>query len=136
MNNVQLSYLGEIFPFHLRAKGISLGISGICLLNIIWLQAAPTALKNIGWKYYLCFIIPSALASLVVLKWFPDTRGLSLEECARVFGDEDELFGPGKSDEEGVVVGEGSEVRESKETETEAQGTAVGEGARIAASER
>lgn len=121
MNNVQLSYLGEIFPFHLRAKGISLGVSGICLLNIIWLQAAPTALKNIGWKYYLCFIIPSALASLVILKWFPDTRGLSLEECARVFGDEKELFGFGKKDEEGA------EGRESKETGSEGGDVLIGE---------
>lgn len=131
MNNVQLSYLGEIFPFHLRAKGISLGVSGICLLNIIWLQAAPTALKNIGWKYYLCFIIPSALASLVVLRWFPDTRGLSLEECARVFGDEGELFGGekgGRGDEEGGMVdGSGSEVRESKETGSEGGEVATGE---------
>ncbi len=39
-NNIQLSCIGEIFPFHLRAKGIALGVSGICLLNIIWLQAA------------------------------------------------------------------------------------------------
>ncbi|KAF8860443.1 MFS general substrate transporter [Acephala macrosclerotiorum] len=75
MDNVQLSCLGEIFPFHLRAKGLSLGVSGIALLNIIWLQAAPTALKNIGWKYYLCFIIPSSIAAAVILKWFPDTRG-------------------------------------------------------------
>jgi hypothetical protein len=104
MNNVQLSYLGEIFPFHLRAKGIALGVSGICLLNIIWLQAAPTALKNIGWKYYLCFIIPSSLAALVILKWFPDTRGLSLEECASIFGDETELFGR-KGDIEDVGSG-------------------------------
>ncbi|KUJ19368.1 general substrate transporter [Mollisia scopiformis] len=107
MNNVQLSYLGEIFPFHLRAKGLSLGVSGIALLNIIWLQAAPTALKNIGWKYYLCFIIPSALAAGVILRWFPDTRGLSLEECARVFGDEVELFGGKQGGEEAVVVGDG-----------------------------
>lgn len=95
MNNVQLSYLGEIFPFHLRAKGIALGISAICLLNIIWLQAAPTALKNIGWKYYLCFIIPSSLAAIVILKWFPDTNSLSLEECATLFGDDEELFKAG-----------------------------------------
>lgn len=106
MNNVQLSYVGEIFPFHLRAKGLALGVSGICLMNIIWLQAAPTALKNIGWKFYLCFIIPSSLAALVILKWFPDTRGLSLEECAAIFGDETELFGNGERGIEDIAGGE------------------------------
>ena len=93
MNNVQFSVLGEIFPFHLRAKGISLGVAGICLLNIVWLQAAPTALENIGWKYYLCFIIPSSIAAVLILVYWPDTNGLPLEEIARIFGDEDELFG-------------------------------------------
>lgn len=93
MNNVQFSYLGEIFPFHLRSKGIALGTSGICLLNIVWLQAAPTALENIGWRYYLCFIVPSSLCAGLILKFWPDTNGLPLEEVARIFGDEDELFG-------------------------------------------
>ena len=65
----------------------------ICLLNIVCPQAAPTALKNIGWKYYLCFIIPSALAAGAVLRWWPDTMGLNLEECERVFGDEEGHFG-------------------------------------------
>lgn len=93
MNNVQFSYLGEIFPFHLRSKGIALGTAGICLLNIVWLQAAPTALENIGWRYYLCFIVPSSLAAVLILRFFPDTNGLPLEEVARIFGDQDELFG-------------------------------------------
>ena len=102
MNNVQFSVLGEIFPFHLRAKGISLGVAGICLLNIIWLQAAPTALENIGWKYYLCFIIPSSIAAVLILAFWPDTNGLPLEEIARIFGDEDELFGSHRGVEEGL----------------------------------
>lgn len=63
----------------------------------------------------MCFIVPSALASLVILKWFPDTSGLSLEECARVFGDEDELFGKGKGkeDEEIGVRGDAGEEVET-----------------------
>jgi hypothetical protein len=39
----QFSYLGEIFPTHLRAKGVSLGVAMISFMNVIWLQAAPTA---------------------------------------------------------------------------------------------
>jgi hypothetical protein len=41
----QFVYLGELFPTHLRAKGVCLGVSMISLLNIVWLQAAPTAFK-------------------------------------------------------------------------------------------
>lgn len=39
----QFAYLGELFPTHLRAKGVSLGVAVISLTNIMWLQAAPTA---------------------------------------------------------------------------------------------
>jgi hypothetical protein len=39
----QFSYLGELFPTHLRAKGVCLGVAMISLMNIIWLQSAPTA---------------------------------------------------------------------------------------------
>lgn len=38
LDGAQFAYLGEIFPTHLRAKGIALGVAGICLMNIIWLQ--------------------------------------------------------------------------------------------------
>jgi sugar porter (SP) family MFS transporter len=89
----QFVYLGEIFPTHIRAKGISLGMAGLCAMNIIWLQVAPIAFATIGWKFYLCFIIPGGIAGFVILFWFPDTRGLPLENIALIFGDKAELFG-------------------------------------------
>ncbi|KAJ9606675.1 hypothetical protein H2200_008683 [Cladophialophora chaetospira] len=83
----QFVYMGEIFPTHLRAKGISLGMAGLCATNIIWLQVAPLAFETIKWKFYLCFIIPSFLCGAVILIWFPDTRGVPLESIAAIFGD-------------------------------------------------
>lgn len=57
----------------------------------MWVQAAPTAFKNIGWKFYLVFIITGALGAAVFWFLYPDTRGLPLEEIAAVFGDEAEV---------------------------------------------
>lgn len=70
LDGPQFAYLGELFPTHIRAKGtvlacrlgsqqseltrsqgMNIGVAGICLMNIIWLQAAPTAFQNIGWKF-------------------------------------------------------------------------------------
>jgi hypothetical protein len=85
-------YLGEIFPTHLRAKGISLGIAALCAINIVWLQVAPTAFEHIGWKFYLCFIVPGAIMALAILCWWPDTRKMPLEEIAALFGDEVEYI--------------------------------------------
>lgn len=91
LDGTQFSYLGELFPTHLRAKGLSLGVAMISLTNIIWLQAAPTAFVTIGWKFYLVFIIPGTIGGLIVWFFFPDTKGLPLEEIAAIFGDEDEI---------------------------------------------
>lgn len=38
LDGTQFSYLGEIFPTHLRAKGVCLGVAMISFMNIIWLQ--------------------------------------------------------------------------------------------------
>ncbi|KAK6374026.1 hypothetical protein LTS17_007996 [Exophiala oligosperma] len=91
LDGCQFAYLGEIFPNHLRAKGVCLGVAMMSLTNLIWLQSTPTAFKNIGWKFYLCFIIPSTIGALVIWFWFPDTNGLPLEEIAAIFGDADEV---------------------------------------------
>jgi len=45
LDGTQFTYLAELFPSHLRAKGVSLGTSMISLMNIIWLQSAPTAFE-------------------------------------------------------------------------------------------
>jgi len=90
-DGLQFAFLGEIFPTHLRAKGVCLGVSMISLMNIVWLQAAPTAFANVGWKFYLAFIIPGTLGGLMIWFVWPDTRRMPLEEIAALFGDEDEV---------------------------------------------
>ncbi|KAL6246965.1 hypothetical protein RBB50_006272 [Rhinocladiella similis] len=93
-------YLGEIFPNHLRSQGMTAGMASLCLANIIWLQAAPTAFQNIGWHYYLFFIIITFLGTIWVWFSFPDTRNLPLEEIGRLFGDETRHISPADSIED------------------------------------
>ena len=50
LDGLQFTYISEIWPTHLRAKGMSMGVAMISLMNIMWLQAAPTAFEKIGWK--------------------------------------------------------------------------------------
>ncbi|KIY03485.1 uncharacterized protein Z520_00176 [Fonsecaea multimorphosa CBS 102226] len=88
----QFVYLGEIFPTHLRAKGIALGMAGLCATNIVWLQVAPLAFSHIGWKFYLCFVIPGTICGVIIWIFFPETRGVPLESIAAIFGDSAELY--------------------------------------------
>lgn len=92
LDGTEFVYISEVCPTHLRAKGIALGMAALCVMNIIWLQVAPVAFEHIGWKFYLCFIIPGTIGAIWMAIWFPDTRGLPLEEVADIFGDRGELF--------------------------------------------
>lgn len=80
-------YIGEIWPSQVRAQGFALGIAAMCLSNLVWTAAAPVAFKNIGWKYYIFFIVQAAIGGLVAFVWFPNTLGKPLEEVAALFGD-------------------------------------------------
>ncbi|KAK4892734.1 hypothetical protein LTR27_008833 [Elasticomyces elasticus] len=108
LDGTQFSYLGEVFPTHIRAKGICLGVAMISLMNIIWLQSAPVAFIRIGWRFYLCMIIPGSIGGIVMWLYFPDSKqskhyrsyhhadyvkanGVPLEEVAAIFGDADEV---------------------------------------------
>lgn len=93
LNGMQFIYISEIWPMHLRAKGMSLGVAMISLMNIVWLQSAPTAFEKIGWYFYLFFIIPGTIGAVIMWFFFPDTLGLPLEEVAAIFGDHEEVAG-------------------------------------------
>jgi len=104
-------YASEIFPTHLRAKGMTINVIGFCVINILWLELAPTAFKTISWKYYLVFICLSVFGAAVIFFTFPNTLGKPLEEVARLFGD-DELVAVYQRDIQ--VDGEKSEVVETQ----------------------
>lgn len=84
-------YIGEIWPSHVRVQGFAIGISAMCIANVVWTSAAPSAFLTIGWKYYIFFVIQAAIGGIVCLLYFPNTLGKPLEEIAALFGDVDEV---------------------------------------------
>lgn len=45
LSGTQFVYCGELFPSHLRAKGVSLGVASINLANVLFLTVAPVAFR-------------------------------------------------------------------------------------------
>ncbi|KAK7890390.1 hypothetical protein LTR67_008276 [Exophiala xenobiotica] len=81
-------YCSEIFPTHIRGRGLAFSLAVLFLSTIAYLEAAPTAFATVGWKYYLLFIILTAIHLPLIIWYFPETKGLSLEEIGERFGDE------------------------------------------------
>ncbi|CAK7204028.1 hypothetical protein SEUCBS139899_006779 [Sporothrix eucalyptigena] len=81
-------YCSEIFPSHFRSYGTAWSLSILFLTAMVYLEAAPTALAVIGWRYFLLFIALTFINIIIIWRTFPETKGLSLEEIGEVFGDE------------------------------------------------
>ncbi|KAI7977912.1 hypothetical protein EIK77_009452 [Talaromyces pinophilus] len=84
-------FYGEIFPNHIRAKGLTLAVSCRTLADLIYLESATSAFANIGWRFFLVFISVMVVGIIVMYFVLPETRGLPLEEVAALFGDEAEV---------------------------------------------
>lgn len=81
-------YMSELFPTHIRAQGVAMGLASFLGSALVYNEVAGTAFATIGWKYYLVFITVT-LAGLPFLMFYcPETKGLSLEEVGQLFGEE------------------------------------------------
>ena len=80
-------YTTEIFPTQIRAVGGAISTFWSFVIQVILAQASPTALENVGWRYYFFFIACNITCVLGVYFLLPETKGRSLEEVSEVFGD-------------------------------------------------
>ncbi|KAM0326714.1 hypothetical protein ACHAQA_006587 [Verticillium albo-atrum] len=80
-------YTTEIFPTQLRPIGGAISTFWSFVIQVVLAQASPTALENIGWRYYFFFIACNLITALSVYFFLPETKGKSLEEISEVFGD-------------------------------------------------
>ncbi|KAF7789433.1 hypothetical protein EIP86_000377 [Pleurotus ostreatoroseus] len=86
-NALTYAFLVELFPYHVRAKGIA--------IFQWWGRAAgffnqfvnPIGIANAGWKYYISYCIWLLFEVIFVYFLFPETSGRSLEELAFLFED-------------------------------------------------
>jgi Sugar (and other) transporter len=64
-------YCAELFPNHLRSKGVAICTTVVSLTSLIYLEVASTAFARIGWKFYMvCLIIRLMMTNLLILKGF------------------------------------------------------------------
>ncbi|KAH8692581.1 general substrate transporter [Talaromyces proteolyticus] len=81
-------YCAEIFPTHIRPRGMALSMVTLYVTSTPFLEGAPTAFATIGWKYYLVFIVLTAINIPIMYFYLPETKGITLEEISGKFGDD------------------------------------------------
>lgn len=67
-------------------------------------QITPPAISNIGWKTYIIFAVFNAAWIPVVYFFFPETKGMELEEVDKMFSKEDDLAAAAFVDKEKEIT--------------------------------
>jgi sugar porter (SP) family MFS transporter len=79
-------YLSEVFPNRVRAKGQSLGSFSHWFMNALISGIFPLMAASSGGAPFVFFAAMTILQFFVVLFWYPETKGVSLEEMQRKLG--------------------------------------------------
>ena len=86
-----VAFLGasEVFPLHIRAKALSLATSTNRLVSALvagTTLSLSTLLTSTG--FFVFYAILTAMSAFYLYKFFPETKGLSLEEVTALFDTE------------------------------------------------
>lgn len=80
------AYPAEILPLQIREKGLALGNVCYWLFQFLIVEITPTALTNIGYKFYVVLACFNFCSTFIVYFCYPETKGQSLEELDFFFG--------------------------------------------------
>ncbi|TFK23548.1 hexose transporter [Coprinopsis marcescibilis] len=84
-NALTYTYLVEIFPFHVRAKGITIFQTFGRLAGFFNQFVNPIGIENSGWRFYISYVAFLAFEVVFVFFLFPETHGKTLEELAFLY---------------------------------------------------
>ncbi|OAA60285.1 sugar transporter [Niveomyces insectorum RCEF 264] len=113
-NPLLVGYICEIWPYHLRARGLAgmnIATQGAVFFNIF---VNPIALDAIAWKYYAVYVAILVVITVVVWFSYPETKGHTLEEMARLFDGDDAVPA------QGAVLDQVTKVESEKQIENQA----------------
>ncbi|KAG2227453.1 hypothetical protein INT45_007478 [Circinella minor] len=80
-------YPAEIFPNRARAKGTSLATATNYLMNFVIGEITPVMLDSISYGTYFFFFATNVVCGLIIYSFYPETKGLTLEEMEILFGE-------------------------------------------------
>ncbi|KAI1309172.1 general substrate transporter [Xylaria venustula] len=78
-------YGAEIFPTAVRARGLNFSASGSSIGSIVAAQVWPVGIETIGSKIYFFFMAINFACIPIILLFYPETKGVSLEDMDILF---------------------------------------------------
>lgn len=79
-------YISEVFPTRVRSKGQALGSSSHWITNAIISLIFPIMATSSGAYPFIFFAAMMVLDVFLILKYYPETKGISLEQMQHSFG--------------------------------------------------
>jgi MFS transporter, SP family, arabinose:H+ symporter len=79
-------YIGEVFPNRVRAKGQALGSSSHWIMNAMIAYTFPQLAKSSGAYPFVFFAAMMVVQFFAVLFFYPETKGVTLEQLQHRFG--------------------------------------------------
>jgi MFS family permease len=81
-------YISEIFPTKIRAQGTAICTFWGQVMGVILQQVGLQIYNDIGYLFYLVFIVCTAAAGFIYFFFLPETKGVTLEDISLFFGDD------------------------------------------------
>jgi hypothetical protein len=69
----------------MRTKGAALGAATNWILNFMVVEVTPIGIQNLGWRFYIIWIVLNAVIIPTVYLFYPETAGRSLEDMDEYF---------------------------------------------------
>lgn len=78
-------YPSEISTLRLRSKGSAISVLSKWMFNFLVVMISPVAMSNIGYRTYIIFAVLNFVFVFVIYFFYPETKGLALEQVDRIF---------------------------------------------------
>lgn len=85
MNCLTYVYGAEIWPYSMRGKGITVLQIMSRGLTFIGNFCNPIGMDNLGWRYLFLYWSMLIVEIVTIYLFYPETKGLTLEEIKMVF---------------------------------------------------
>ncbi|RDW81182.1 sugar porter family MFS transporter [Aspergillus mulundensis] len=80
MQGIPWLYPTEINSLTMRTKGAAIGAAINWILNFMVVEITPIGIQNLGWRFYIIWIVLNAAMVPTMYLFYPETAGRTLED--------------------------------------------------------